>query len=552
MKSREKVFLIIADLLIFILLIYPIFKGAIIGGYDPGFHMARINTLASNISSGHFPNPIGFEYLNKFGYGIGFFYGNFFIYPFAILNALGMSAYHSYIVYLITFVILNILSINYVIHKLFNNTWATILSAPIYLSSYYIFDVLYMRAAAGELIAFALIPWILLSTFKLIKGETKYWLMLAISLGLLLVTHILSFLITVGTVLIIFIMNLIPILKDRKLLISFVKAGIVFIGLTSAFLFPFIQQYFTQSFVDTSMDSKGNYAIIANSMLMHNHIFDTLQYLAINGIFLVSLLIVSLGIHLYLNRGFHFHDKVISQSYIIILIYSSLLLSTDLLKFAVKIFRPLVLLQVIPRLNVVLLPLFAFVITNALGLLINHFGQYKIPVTAALLVITALVSIAVPIQKEFTFVADRKGTIAPYSTSMGEYEPKNFMAYNLANNFKVNNQFLEKQEDYKITTNNHHELIVNISTNKSSRIIMLPRLYYKGYQTRLTYNNTKVKKTTLIKNGLVSVKLPGDFHSGKVIVTYETTNFAKLGWAISIITICLLSYLKFKRSNYFI
>src|SRR5699024_10111305 len=111
--KREKTILIILDIITLILVSYPIFQGGIIGGYDPGFHMARIQTLASNIASGHFPNPIGFEYLNHFGYGIGFFYGNFFIYPFAWLHLLGVSIYDSYVTYLIVFTILNIISINY-------------------------------------------------------------------------------------------------------------------------------------------------------------------------------------------------------------------------------------------------------------------------------------------------------------------------------------------------------------------------------------------------------------------------------------------------------
>lgn len=47
-------------------------------GYDPKFHIARLQTLAHNLQAGHFPNPIGFEYLHTLGYGVGFFYSNFF------------------------------------------------------------------------------------------------------------------------------------------------------------------------------------------------------------------------------------------------------------------------------------------------------------------------------------------------------------------------------------------------------------------------------------------------------------------------------------------
>lgn len=242
MNTREKRYLIVADIFILILAIYPIFLGAVVGGYDPGFHMGRIQTLASNISAGHFPNPIGYEYLNKFGYGVGFFYGNLFIYPFALLHLLGLSLYRSYIVYIVSFVILNIFSINFVVHKLFHNSWATIISAPIYLSSYYLYGVMYYRAAAGELVALAIIPWILLSLFKIVKGEYKYWYMLGIGFSLLLATHVLSFLITVSAAIFIFILNLKSVFKDKKIFYSYVKGAFLFLGLSAVFLFSFVEQ----------------------------------------------------------------------------------------------------------------------------------------------------------------------------------------------------------------------------------------------------------------------------------------------------------------------
>lgn len=547
MKNIEKIFLIIADILIFSLLIYPMLKGGIVGGYDPGFHMARIHTLATNITSGHFPNPIGFEYLDKFGYGVGFFYGNFFIYPFAILNALGLGLFKSYAVYLITFSILNIVSINFVIHKLFHNTWATILSAPIYLSSYYLYGVIYMRAAAGELIAFALIPWVLLSTFKLIKGQTKYWPMLSVSLGLLLVSHILSFLITVGAVLIIFILNLIPIFKDKKLFFSFVKSGLLFLGLTSVFLFSFVQQYTSQKFVDTSADTNGNYGIITNSMLMKNHIFDTQQFVAINGIFLVILLLLSFIYYLYIGHGFHFTDKVIPQAFIVILLYSSLLLSTDLLKIVVKVFKPIVMLQVISRVNVVILPLLTMVVANAIGLFIQHWGRYKIPFTVAFLTIISVITIMFPIKSNLDFVATRKGPITGLSVSMGEYEPKAFMNYNLENMMQVNTSFLERTGNYQVTTNNHHKLTVKVADGNQSKIVMLPRIYYKGYRITANYQGKTIPLPTLITNGLVATKLPSDFKNGQLTVTYRTTTVAKTGWAITIFTLLLVGLLLLRK-----
>lgn len=549
MNIKEKRWLIIADVLILILAIYPIFLGGIVGGYDPGFHMGRIQTLANNIAGGHFPNPIGFEYLNKFGYGIGFFYGNLFIYPFALLRMLGVSLYHTYAVYIITFVILNIISINYVVQKLFNNQWATILSAPIYLSSYYTFGVIYSRAAAGELIAFAIIPWILLSLFKIVQGEYKYWYMLGIALSLLLATHVLSFLIAVGTAVFIFIMNLIPIFKDKKIFFSFTKGALLFLGLSSVFLFSFVQQYLVQKYVDTSTNSAGRYLLFVNADWL-NQTFDTKQFVSTNGTFLVLLLLFSFVYYLYKGRGFHFSTKIIPQAFIIILVYGMLMLSPDFLHLVVKLFKPIILLQVVTRVNVVLLPLLTFVVANALGNIISDTDKFKIPMMTGFLTGLTVITVMFPIQNNLNFVANRKSTISTLSVSMGEYEPREFFNYNTANDFKINDNFLEKSEKINIVKNNRNRVVVKVEDNNRARTVMLPRLYYKGYQVKLTYDGKTKISPASTKNGLVAANLPRNFKSGKIEVTYKMTSIAKTGWVIFILTLCYLVWeflKKFRR-----
>jgi len=546
LNIKEKRWLIIADVLILFLAIYPIFLGGIVGGYDPGFHMGRIQTLANNIAGCHFPNPIGFEYLNKFGYGIGFFYGNLFIYPFALLRMLGVSLYHTYAVYIITFVILNIISINYVVQKLFNNRWATILSAPIYLSSYYTFGVIYSRAAAGELIAFAIIPWILLSLFKIVQGEYKYWYMLGIALSLLLATHVLSFLIAVGTAVFIFIMNLIPIFKDKKIFFSFTKGALLFLGLSSVFLFSFVQQYLVQKYVDTSTNSAGRYLLFVNADWL-NQTFDMKQFVSTNGTFLVLLLLFSFIYYLYKGRGFHFSTKIIPQAFIIILVYGMLMLSPDFLHLVVKLFKPIILLQVVTRVNVVLLPLLTFVVANALGNIISDTGKFKIPMVTGFLAILTVITVMFPIQNNLNFVANRKSPISTLSVSMGEYEPREFFNYNTANDFKINDNFLEKSEKINIVKNNRNKVVVKVEDNNRARTVMLPRLYYKGYQVKLTYDGKTKTSPASTKNGLVAANLPRNFKSGKIEVTYKMTSIAKTGWVVFILTFCYLVWAFLKK-----
>lgn len=89
----------------FVLAVMPIWLNGIRGGYDPNFHMGRILAVADGIRAGHFPNPIGYRYLDGLGYGVGFFYGNFWLYPFAFFVAHGAAVAQVYTVLLCVLVI---------------------------------------------------------------------------------------------------------------------------------------------------------------------------------------------------------------------------------------------------------------------------------------------------------------------------------------------------------------------------------------------------------------------------------------------------------------
>lgn len=535
MGKREKIVLTITDILLFLLIIYPIFRGGIVGGYDPGFHMGRIQTLTTNIASGHFPNPIGFEYLNKLGYGVGFFYGNFLLYPFALLHLLGLSLYRTYIVYIAAFVFLNIFSINFVTFKLFNDSWATIFSGPIYLCAYYFITVIYTRAAIGELTAFAIIPWILLSIFKIVSGKYRYWWMFAIAFSLLLVSHVLSFLITAGAAIFLCLFNLKNIFHDKKMFGAFCKGTLSFLGLSSVFLFPFVQQYLSQHFVSTAVDSSGKYLVLVYSQLMKNHFFDPSEFIAMNGLLFTILLVAAILYFLFKKRS-----KMLVQSILIICLFSSLILSTALLTLVVKLFKPMILLQVVTRVNVVVLPLGTFLIADFLSIMLKKVGKLQLPLGAVFLVVVALITLVFPIKTNLKNVAMRKGPINPLSISMGEYEPQDFQTYELGHNFRTSPKSLANEQKYQIVQNNHFQTVVKITNNEKSRTVLLPRLNYRGYRLQLNYNGKSIDRAAATKDGLVATRLPQDFKNGTVKIYYQMTTVNKAGWAVSCLTLFIL------------
>lgn len=74
----------------------PNYRKGLIEGSDAPFHLARIDSLAQDLSKGIFPVKVHTELGYDYGYGVGLFYQNHFLYLPAFLRLLGCSLETSY------------------------------------------------------------------------------------------------------------------------------------------------------------------------------------------------------------------------------------------------------------------------------------------------------------------------------------------------------------------------------------------------------------------------------------------------------------------------
>lgn len=78
MNPKRK-FLFMSTLIITLIIsLIPLMQQTWATGYDPKFHIVRLQTLAHNLQAGHFPSPIGFEYLHTWATVSAFFIAIFF------------------------------------------------------------------------------------------------------------------------------------------------------------------------------------------------------------------------------------------------------------------------------------------------------------------------------------------------------------------------------------------------------------------------------------------------------------------------------------------
>ena len=545
-----------------------VFNG-IAGGYDPNFHMARIHTLANNLRAFHFPNPIGLEYLGGMGYGVGFFYGNYWLYPFAILTLIGIPLTISYKLLLVILAAASMLSIAYTIKSLTKNNFAALASMPLYVLNNYFISAAFGRAAIGELFAFVFIPLALLFTLKIINGagegvgETAVKnehnaLKLGLVMAGLLVGHLLSFVLVLVTMILLLLLNAPRLFKNPRRLLDVLQAGLIGGGLSAVFLFPLVEQFLTQKFVDTSMDLLGNISLPFSSL----NFIQAINPASMNvlhqgyvGPIIILLVVVSVLISVVKRT------KLNNQYWTILSVsvfYSILLYSKPLVAVLSKNVPAFNTLQSLWRLNVILIPLYLILISFMFSLLPRKASFYVMGASALLV----MVNFTFTAKNTLRFVHQRNTVVQVdyennYGISRGEYLPVEFPKTYPDAKKVTTASVVAGQEGVELVKNDHHELILRIDSDVTT--VVIPKVFYKGYvyQVKADKSGSDWPKALPLEKsdaGLGEVKLTDlNLDAGKkaslIRVKYRQTIPMWLGWAVTVITLVALCFLTFIKPN---
>src|SRR5699024_8803818 len=101
--------------------IVPTLRQYAVVGHDVIYHSSRIINIATEMQNGN-PFPLVYTYaLNGLGYGAPLFYCDWFLYPFAALNAMGLSIYSTFKLLQVVLLLANFLSIYLVAKAIFRD-----------------------------------------------------------------------------------------------------------------------------------------------------------------------------------------------------------------------------------------------------------------------------------------------------------------------------------------------------------------------------------------------------------------------------------------------
>ena len=154
----KKVLYILGGLLIIVIAYWTNFLPGLYEGSDLSFHLNRIDSLAESLRNGVFPVKLHATRAFGYGYGVGFFYCNFFLYLPALLINCGMSLLASYKIFRFLIYIAMYVAMGFVVFKLTNNVEIAFMVSSIYIISEKVIGVMYNSGGLSEAVALVFLP----------------------------------------------------------------------------------------------------------------------------------------------------------------------------------------------------------------------------------------------------------------------------------------------------------------------------------------------------------------------------------------------------------
>ncbi|HBM6346835.1 TPA: hypothetical protein LY729_002048 [Enterococcus faecium] len=519
-----KIFIVYA--FVSLLYLFPAFKNMeIFGFYDTAFHINRALSLESIFSS-----PINFETFRSYGMQVNNFYPWLTLYPlFLLIKFTNLAIGYNLFLYIVTLITLFIC--HYVMYEITKKHVTSSFFAIIYTTSSFRSVEIFLRGAMGELLAMSIHPLILLGFIKLYDSKKESWVMLAISMTLLIYTHVLS---VAMTMVMIIIALIIQFYRKKKieifLIIKLIKAAIVTLLLSLAFIGPMIEQTLYQDLNRPYVDILQKRAIYLGKEFLIGSIDSELLSFGIGLTLLICLIILT----------FNFKKLGILSKITYIMGIISILLCTKIFPWFALQNTPLNIIQAPWRFMIFSTLFISFSVSLFISPQLEKFSYTRRRNFILLLILAISIlnySSVVNMVKEMNF----QGTYSNEQMENKLEEFENFdyvpIGYKKDQLLLKNHQVTEDgQVIYSSFSPNKDEITFTFKSSKGKTIV-LPVFRYKGLT--VTVNS---KNATVLKQGGPFVTVKSESGINKVTIRYSYTFFSKISLFISIITLIVLLF----------
>lgn len=222
---------------------FPYLNDIVPFAHDLGYHLNRINEIANGLNIKTFPVLIHSGLIENLGYGNGLFYPQLFMYIPALLVAkCDMLVIPAYKLFLLIITFFTFLSMYISAKGIFKNKHIAWIASLLYIFSLYRLTDIYVRGAIGEILAFVFNPLILYGFYNVIFDDGKKWWVIVIGISGLVYSHLLSVFIMAIFFIMICLLNIDKILKNKTVFFNLLKAGIITGIIVLGYFGPMLEQ----------------------------------------------------------------------------------------------------------------------------------------------------------------------------------------------------------------------------------------------------------------------------------------------------------------------
>ena len=569
-KSENETALV-ALLALTLLSSYPLLDGnTYIHGEDMFFHLTRIRGLAESLRAGYFPVRDQLYWLHNYGYGVGFYYPDVFLYIPAAMVLLGFSILTAYKFFLVLCGFFSILSAWYAAFRITGKRNAAYVSAVFMAFAAYRLSNIYYRGALGETQAAIFYPLIILGLYEIFQGDERRWPFFAFGFLGLLFSHVIS--LTIGTALTaVFLLTRIHrIFTERKILFALLKSVLLVMCLGAFFWMPMLEQVFTNPnlrinrlMAGNVRLNRGNYASpVKNLFVRFRKWYSVWQAASVYPGW--PMLLAPL---LALLPGKKRKGAVKAADLMLVFSLVCLWMCTKSFPWQWEIFKPFVArIQFAYRL---LLPA-SVMLSLCCGIYFSSFSKsgsdvHEDPGTgldrremigAYILTVFCFFTTAFPVLQESA--ENRTVPKDMFVMQDNRVSGEEYLPNNLSQSFPGKNAdtvFIQDQENgLTVTSHDRRKLSFRFSyelPDDSPEVrFSVPLIYYTGYQGTLTTEDGTVIRTPVTPDrlGLTSVS-NSSFSRGTVFVEYRKTAVQKISECLTLLTAAFIIIRKKKAGG---
>ena len=245
--SKESRLVLFVFVLCFMVAFSPYVRPDLVKGSDDTFHLIRIETLATAIARGEFPVKFHSDLCYGYGYGVGFFYSDFFLYIPAVLINLGFSLEVAYKLFAGLILAVTFWGMYLSVWKLTKNLRSALMAASLYLLSVSVLRNIYQAFATSRALAMIFLPMAIIGMYLLLTENRGRELLIAGFSGLIY-SHVLMTVLAVAVCICMVVICWRKWIRNGEKWKSLIISVISVCVLTAASWIPMLEQWAVQEY----------------------------------------------------------------------------------------------------------------------------------------------------------------------------------------------------------------------------------------------------------------------------------------------------------------